>query len=227
MTPASPPSSSRSATARWSTGSTRTTSSIRPSKVDPKDPNSIRPDIYAGRSSSARTSTRAHEPGSRSSAGRSTRSRRVTAMIADGPATRARATRARPERGRRVHAVGRRLQLRRLDPHQREARQELRLHLDPHRRVRVRRPRSHRLSKEEITRDIPNVGEEALKDLDEVGHRAHRRRGQGRRHHLVGKIHRRRAETSSRRRKKLLLAIFGERVRAMSATTSLPRPRRA
>ena len=38
--------------------------------------------------------------------------------------------------------------------------------------------RDTKLGKEEITRDIPNVGEEALKDLDESRHRAHRRRGE-------------------------------------------------
>ena len=42
--------------------------------------------------------------------------------------------------------------------------------------------RDTKLGKEEITRDIPNVGEEALKDLDESRHRAHRRRGEAGRH---------------------------------------------
>ena len=41
--------------------------------------------------------------------------------------------------------------------------------------------RDTKLGKEEITRDIPNVGEEALKDLDESGHHPHRRRGEARR----------------------------------------------
>ena len=41
--------------------------------------------------------------------------------------------------------------------------------------------RDTKLGAEEITRDIPNVSEEILKDLDERGHRAHRRRGQPRR----------------------------------------------
>ena len=41
--------------------------------------------------------------------------------------------------------------------------------------------RNTKLGPEEITRDIPNVGEEALKDLDEE-HRLHRRRGSPRRH---------------------------------------------
>ena len=38
--------------------------------------------------------------------------------------------------------------------------------------------RDTKLGKEEITKDIPNVGEEALADLDESGHRAHRRRSE-------------------------------------------------
>ncbi len=42
--------------------------------------------------------------------------------------------------------------------------------------------RDTKLGKEEITRDIPNVGEEALKDLDESGIIRRRRRGPPRRH---------------------------------------------
>ena len=42
--------------------------------------------------------------------------------------------------------------------------------------------RDTKLGQEEITRDIPNVGEEALKNMDEAGHRLHRRRGEPRRH---------------------------------------------
>ena len=42
--------------------------------------------------------------------------------------------------------------------------------------------RDTKLGPEEITRDIPNVGEECLKDLDEDGHHPHRRRGPPGRH---------------------------------------------
>ena len=42
--------------------------------------------------------------------------------------------------------------------------------------------RDTKLGPEEITRDIPNVGEEALKDLDESRHHPHRRRGEAGRH---------------------------------------------
>ncbi len=49
-------------------------------------------------------------------------------------------SRARPERARRVHAVEW-LQLRRLDPAQREDRHAGRLHLDPHRGIRSDGPR--------------------------------------------------------------------------------------
>jgi len=55
-----------------------------------------------------------------------------------------------------------------------------RVHLDPHRGVRGRRRATPSSGQEEITRDIPNVGEEALKNLDEARHRLHRRRGERR-----------------------------------------------
>ena len=42
--------------------------------------------------------------------------------------------------------------------------------------------RDTKLGPEEITRDIPNVGEESLKDLDEDGDHLHRRRGPAGRH---------------------------------------------
>ena len=42
--------------------------------------------------------------------------------------------------------------------------------------------RDTKLGPEEITRDIPNVGDEALHDLDESGHHPHRRRGEAGRH---------------------------------------------
>ena len=42
--------------------------------------------------------------------------------------------------------------------------------------------RDTKLGPEEITRDIPNVGEDALKELDERGHHPRRRRGTLRRY---------------------------------------------
>ena len=42
--------------------------------------------------------------------------------------------------------------------------------------------RDTKLGQEEITRDIPNVGEDALKNLDEAGNRLHRRGREGGRH---------------------------------------------
>ena len=42
--------------------------------------------------------------------------------------------------------------------------------------------RDTKLGPEEITRDIPNVGEEALRNLDEAGHRLYRRRSAAGRH---------------------------------------------
>jgi DNA-directed RNA polymerase subunit beta len=87
-------------------------------------------------------------------------------IIADGPSTSWASWRS-AERARRVHAVER-LQLRGLDPDLRAHRARRRLHLDPHRGIRGDGAR-HKLGPEEITRDIPNVGEEALKNLDEAG----------------------------------------------------------
>jgi DNA-directed RNA polymerase subunit beta len=52
--------------------------------------------------------------------------------------------------------------------------------------------RDTKLGPEEITRDIPNVGEEALRNLDEAGHRGYRRRSgswrySGRQGHAEGR----------------------------------------
>jgi DNA-directed RNA polymerase subunit beta len=69
--------------------------------------------------------------------------------------------------------------------------------------------RDTKLGKEEITRDIPNVGEEALKDLDESGIvriGAEVKAGDI----LVGKITPK-GETQLSPEEKLLRAIFGEK----------------
>jgi len=69
--------------------------------------------------------------------------------------------------------------------------------------------RDTKLGKEEITRDIPNVGEEALKDLDDSGIiRLGAEVGQG--DVLVGKITPK-GETQLSPEEKLLRAIFGEK----------------
>ncbi len=69
--------------------------------------------------------------------------------------------------------------------------------------------RDTKLGKEEITRDIPNVGEEALKDLDDAGIvRVGAEVGPG--HILVGKITPK-GETQLSPEEKLLRAIFGEK----------------
>ncbi len=69
--------------------------------------------------------------------------------------------------------------------------------------------RDTKLGKEEITRDIPNVGEEALKDLDESGIiRIGAEVAAGR--ILVGKITPK-GETQLSPEEKLLRAIFGEK----------------
>ena len=123
------------------------------------------------------------------------------------PGDRERRARARPERARRVHAVGR-LQLRGLDPRQRAAGQDdvfTSIHIEEFECV----ARDTKLGKEEITRDIPNVGEEALKDLDESGIvriGAEVKAGDI----LVGKITPK-GETQLSPEEKLLRAIFGEK----------------
>src|SRR5690606_14892191 len=69
--------------------------------------------------------------------------------------------------------------------------------------------RDNKLGKEEITRDIPNVSEEALKDLDEAGIiRIGAEVNPG--DILVGKITPK-GETQLSPEEKLLRAIFGEK----------------
>ena len=129
-------------------------------------------------------------------------------VLADGPAMRHGRARARPERGRRVHAVAG-LQLRGLDPRSREriVKDDVftSIHIEEFECV----ARDTKLGKEEITRDIPNVGEEALKDLDESGIvriGAEVKPGDI----LVGKITPK-GETQLSPEEKLLRAIFGEK----------------
>src|SRR4051812_27516810 len=81
--------------------------------------------------------------------------------------------------------------------------------------------RDTKLGPEEITRDIPNVGEESLKDLDEDGIvyiGAEVQPGDI----LVGKITPK-GETELTAEERLLRAIFGEKAREVMAAT-LPRP---
>ena len=93
--------------------------------------------------------------------------RRAT-FIADGPPDRPRRTCPRQERRRRVHALGR-LQLRGFDSHLgahgADDDHYTSIHIEEFECI----ARDTKLGKEEITRDIPNVGEEALKNLDESG----------------------------------------------------------
>ncbi len=77
--------------------------------------------------------------------------------------------------------------------------------------------RDTKLGAEEITRDIPNVGEEALKDLDERGIiRVGAEVGPG--DILVGKITPK-GETELTPEEKLLRAIFGEKAREVKDTS--------
>jgi DNA-directed RNA polymerase subunit beta len=87
--------------------------------------------------------------------------------------------------------------------------QRRRLHLDPHRGVRSRWPATPSSGQEEITRDIPNVGEEALTNLDEAGIvyiGAEVQPGDI----LVGKVTPK-GESPMTPEEKLLRAIFGEK----------------
>ena len=66
------------------------------------------------------------------------------------------------------------------------------VHLDPHREARGRRRATPSSGPEEITRDIPNVGEESLRDLDEngiirIGAEVNARRHPGRQDHAEGR----------------------------------------
>src|SRR6202035_4724272 len=77
--------------------------------------------------------------------------------------------------------------------------------------------RDTKLGPEEITRDIPNVGEESLRDLDEDGIiRIGAEVGPG--DILVGKITPK-GETELTAEEKLLRAIFGEKAREVKDTS--------
>ncbi|MFA5400614.1 MAG: DNA-directed RNA polymerase subunit beta [Dehalococcoidia bacterium] len=77
--------------------------------------------------------------------------------------------------------------------------------------------RETKLGKEEITKDIPNVGEESLRDLDEFGViRVGAEVGPG--DILVGKITPK-GETELTAEEKLLRAIFGEKAREVKDTS--------
>jgi len=113
-----------------------------------------------------------------------------------------------PQRAGRVHAVER-LQLRGLDPALRADRERRRVHVHTTSKNFEVMARDTKLGPEEITRDIPNVSEEALKKSRRSGHRLYRRRVHAG-DILVGKI------TPQGRKpddaeEKLLRAIFGEK----------------
>ena len=128
-------------------------------------------------------------------------------VLADGPATEHGRARARPERARRVHAVeGYNFEDSILIT-ERIVKDDVftSIHIEEFECV----ARDTKLGKEEITRDIPNVGEEALKDLDESGIvriGAEVKPGDI----LVGKITPK-GETQLSPEEKLLRAIFGEK----------------
>ena len=135
---------------------------VRPSKVDPKDPNSVRPDIYTlvkfqrSNQNTCMNQKPIVQPGDRVKAGD---------VIADGPAT---------ETGEL--ALGQNVVVAFMPwggynfedsilINEKLVKNDVftSIHIEEFECV----ARDTKLGKEEITRDIPNVGEEALKDLDE------------------------------------------------------------
>ena len=78
--------------------------------------------------------------------------------------------------------------------------------------------RDTKLGSEEITADIPNVGEGALSKLDACGHRLHRRRSSTPNDILVGKVTPK-GETQLTPEEKLLRAIFGEKASDVKDTS--------
>ena len=177
---------------------------VRPSKVDPKDPNSVRPDIYTmvkfqrSNQNTCMNQRPIVQPGDRVKAGD---------VIADGPAT---------ETGEL--ALGQNVVVAFMPwggynfedsilINEKLVKNDVftSIHIEEFECV----ARDTKLGKEEITRDIPNVGEEALKDLDESGIvriGAEVKAGDI----LVGKITPK-GETQLSPEEKLLRAIFGER----------------
>ena len=177
---------------------------VRPSKVDPKDPNSVRPDIYTlvkfqrSNQNTCMNQKPIVTPGDRVKAGD---------VIADGPAT---------ETGEL--ALGQNVVVAFMPwggynfedsilINEKLVKNDVftSIHIEEFECV----ARDTKLGKEEITRDIPNVGEEALKDLDESGIvriGAEVKAGDI----LVGKITPK-GETQLSPEEKLLRAIFGER----------------
>jgi len=136
---------------------------VRPSTESESDPLSAKPDIYTSRSSSVEQNTCINqkpivERGDIVKMGE---------VIADGPATERGELGPRRDIPRRVHPWGGyNFETRSSSP---STRQERPLHLYPHRGVRGASRRDTKLGKEESPATIPNVGEEALKDLDESG----------------------------------------------------------
>src|SRR5688572_7527860 len=177
---------------------------VRPSEVDPNDPESVRPDIYTmvkfqrSNQNTCMNQKPIVQPGDRVKAGD---------VIADGPAT---------ETGEL--ALGQNVVVAFMPwggynfedsilINEKLVKNDVftSIHIEEFECV----ARDTKLGKEEITRDIPNVGEEALKDLDESGIvriGAEVKAGDI----LVGKITPK-GETQLSPEEKLLRAIFGER----------------
>jgi DNA-directed RNA polymerase subunit beta len=177
---------------------------IRPAHVDPKDPNSVRPDIHTlvkyqrSNQNTCMNQKPIVQPGDKVKAGD---------VVADGPAT---------ETGEL--ALGQNVVVAFMPwggynfedsilINEKLVKNDIftSIHIEEFECV----ARDTKLGKEEITRDIPNVGEEALKDLDDSGIvriGAEVKAGDI----LVGKITPK-GETQLSPEEKLLRAIFGEK----------------
>jgi DNA-directed RNA polymerase subunit beta len=145
-------------------------------------------------------------------------------VVADGAVHRPGRARARPEHAGRVHALER-LQLRGLDPHQRARRAPKTATPRSTSRSWSVIARDTKLGSEEITRDIPNVGEQQLDTPGRVGHRLHRRGGASPATSWWARS-RPRARPQLTPEEKLLRAIFGEKAVDVK-DTSLRVPTRA
>src|SRR4029453_16955 len=177
---------------------------VRPSKVDPKDPNSVRPDIYTmvkfqrSNQNTCMNQKPIVQPGDRGKAGDG---------IAAGPAT---------ETGEL--ALGQNVVVAFMPwggynfedsilINEKLVKNDVftSIHIEEFECV----ARDTKLGKEDITRDIPNVGEEALKDLDESG--IVRIGAEGEQDDGLGGKIPPRGEPQPSPEERLLRAIFGEK----------------
>jgi DNA-directed RNA polymerase subunit beta len=177
---------------------------VRPYESSDADPLGAKPGHLQPRQVPALQPEHLHESEADRAAGRQGARRRRHRRR---PRLRDRRAGARPERGRRLHALGGYNFEDSILISERLVKDDIftSIHIEEFECV----ARDTKLGKEEITRDIPNVGEEALKDLDESG--IVRIGAEVKPNDiLVGKITPK-GETQLSPEEKLLRAIFGEK----------------